>query len=687
MKFKKLKLFLGMVIMSMFFYSSITVYAKSIDSLTSYRLDAQFNEKDKTLKVVERVTFTNTYGKELKDIVFHLYPDSYNSYDNLPAIGMLPNSIEQISDEKKGDIDIEKLLVDNKEVNFTEDKQILKFSLDKPLVANDQIEITITFTLKLPNGTNRLGYFSDVYSLTNWYPILSIYDPVKDKWDENQFNPVGESNYSDVANYNVALHIPKDIVAATTGVASTENIEGSSKIINITAEKVRDFVIIMSKNYKVVSKDVDGVKVNSYYLVENPKEINEKKALKILDTVSDALKFFSDTFGKYPYPELDVMETYLSGGAMEYPQLIQMGRYSPVYEELPSGYTPWDEAAAVHETGHQWWYVAVGNNEFLEPVLDESLTQYSTAYYFDKKYGKYHDRGILTTVRGRLYPGSINNLPINSSVDEFRDWGEYSQIIYSKGQIVFEDLRSQVGDEKFVKILRTYFDRFLFKNASVDDFIEVVAEVAGDSTASAIKDAMNSSNYYPKHLELTEDERLYLQREQLKREFASRETNLGITMSSIILRGINGENIYVVKPTNLSSVEKQNVDNIINDFALNLERQFGIKLIIKDDNSLTAKERSSNNLIIFGNLSSKINKEMGSKYPISVSSKGLTMSDISIKSDDISGSFISQNPENKSKLIMVYFWTKQLTQYSINYYDTYQFTINIGNKKQLQGRF
>ncbi len=46
------------------------------------------------------------------------------------------------------------------------------------------------------------------------------------KWDKNPYHPIGgESNYSDVSNYNVKLTIPKNMVVASTG--------------NITKEKNR----------------------------------------------------------------------------------------------------------------------------------------------------------------------------------------------------------------------------------------------------------------------------------------------------------------------------------------------------------------------------------------------------------------------------------------------------------------
>lgn len=53
----------------------------------------------------------------------------------------------------------------------------------------------------------------------------------------------------------------------------------------------------------------------------------------------------------------------------------------------------------IHEVGHQWWYVTVGNDEFKESFLDESLATFSTAYYFKKTKGEYSKEGILRSLR------------------------------------------------------------------------------------------------------------------------------------------------------------------------------------------------------------------------------------------------------------------------------------------------
>ena len=53
----------------------------------------------------------------------------------------------------------------------------------------------------------------------------------------------------------------------------------------------------------------------------------------LLNEVGKTVQFMNKNFGKYPYEELKIAETYLSGGAMEYPQVIQMGWIS-LYEDI-----------------------------------------------------------------------------------------------------------------------------------------------------------------------------------------------------------------------------------------------------------------------------------------------------------------------------------------------------------------
>ncbi len=115
-----------------------------------------------------------------------------------------------------------------------------------------------------------------------------------------------------------------------------------------------------------------------------------------------------------------------------------------------------------------------------------------------------------------IYPSNI--LSLNSSVDEFKDWGDYGETIYNRGPAFFEDLRQRVGEGKFIKILQTYYKRYQFKNVTIEELLNVIEEVAGKEIGKTMKKAITEPNYYPKDIELTQEERANYYRNQEKRE-------------------------------------------------------------------------------------------------------------------------------------------------------------------------
>lgn len=669
-------------------------YAFAEDTLNNYKINAVFDENEKVLTANETISFNNSYGKDLKDIVLHLYPDSYNSAETLPGIGGMPPTLEK---DQIGDITITKVLINNKSVNFTQKNQILKINLNENLKPKEKVDIYIDFALKLPSGNNRMGYSNDIYNFTNWYPILSIYDPKTGLWDEKPFHPVGESNYSESSNYDFTIETSKNMVIASTGVDKKTTFNDNKKTLNVAAENVRDFVFIMSPKFNVVSKTVDGTKINSFYYNDENAIKSKKQANKLLDVASDSIKFFSNVFGKYPFKEFDIVEADLSGGAMEYPQLIQMGHYNfnPDTDYLQAfTHMPFEITSTVHEIGHQWWYSVVGNNEFKESFLDESLTTYSTAYYFEKQYGKYSQESAFTQFRLHLYPDKTAGLPINSSVDKFASWSEYSMIIYRKGPVVFEDLKQRVGEEKFVEILKTYFERYKFKNATIDGFLNIINEIAGKDIEAAIRSAINSKTYFPENIMLSEEERRNSYIEIDKNRILSMDKQYGTSLESFVAKGLIGEKLYIIKPSNLTQTEAPEIDNFLSMLQGSLKEQYGIEIIIKKDTELSSEELKNNNLMFIGNpWNNSALALVNSELPVSITKHSLTMKDLTIYSNDISGQFAAENPNNKNKIILVFFWTKDINSDQYNYYRNYsdeiplQFNINVNGKKNISGRY
>jgi len=397
---------------------------------------------------------------------------------------------------------------------------------------------------------------------------------------------------------------------------------------------------------------VDDIKISCYYL-DHQYGSNEKSAEILLNEVAKTVEFMNKTFGKYPYGELRIAETYLSGGAMEYPQVIQMG-WMGIYEEVNiEDQAPWLIEAAVHEAIHQWWYVGVGNDEFSEPFLDESLTVFTTAYYFEKVYDEYHENGVKSSIRRFLYPESL--LPLNSSVDDFYDWGAYSTAIYSRGATFFEDLRQRVGEDKFVEILRTYYERYLFKNASIDDLLGIIGEIAGEEVEKIMYEAVSSPNYYPENIILTpEEEQVFNIRWEIRRLKSYEEQN-GLVIGSIILDALEGEDLIIVKPSYINERDTYAVDGLISSIMDTFNYNYGIEVDLVEEENLTREHKNSNLIVIGYPEKSSLIKDMSKSLPVDLTSDTIEINKVSIKNDGISGMFIAENPYNKDFLSLIIF--------------------------------
>ena len=675
------------------FFGSQVIFAdelvKEEDKLTNYHLEVHVNDQEKELTTKQTVKFSNNYSHALNELVFHLYADSYNQIETIPSIGGYGEN-QALTDTQIGDIKITAVQVNQQEVDYTDNEQLLKINLANPLEANEEVEIQIEFTLKIPEGRHRLGYFRDVISLTNWYPILSIYNEESKEWDLNPYHPIGESNYSDVADYQLEIHLPMEMKLASTGIIIDEK-EGDSlttttngKIVSIEADKVRDFVMILSNNYKVLSKEVDGIKVNSFYLTEN-----KETATILLNEVVDTIQFMNQKVGNYPYKELDIVETYLAGGAMEYPQLLQMGSFYPIepnYKE--SNRAPFLLEAAIHETIHQWWYVAVGNNEYLEPLLDESLTVFTTAYYFEKEYGQYHNNGIIVGLRNRVYPEKT--LPYNSTVAEFSNWGEYGNVIYGRAPIIFEDLRYQVGEQKFLEILQKYYQTFVFKNASIQDFLDIVKEVTNSKVNDYLTKAISDSNYFPEHLQLTEEEFKIMRREMFKSELKERNVGDLLNIGSFLLKALEDEKVYLIKPKVKTEQAQNSINQLIEGLKMEFSGNMGVDLIVVEEPEITSDVLKKNYIVLGNPQNNQIIANLNDEMPMYLTSKGVILDDLFLKTTDYNGYFVAENPLDHQQLILSIFWSndeKLPSHYNFMWENQFQFFLQINGKMEMKGQF
>lgn len=439
-------------------------------NIHGYDMEVQLDPVEKMLTARQKIHYVNHADRPFHALYFHLYPNAFKLEETVPfekkemdlayPKGFEPGYI-QITSVKSRDEALSYVVMGKGDT-------ILRVNLIKELEPGETIDLDIDFTVKIPPSYGRFGYGENTISIANWYPIAAVFD--HKGWNLEPYYAIGDPFYSDIANYRVSIAVPPEyIVAATGNIAKKENKDGRV-VWTMNAKAVRDFAMIISDKYKILEDQVDGIKIFSYYF-------EDKYADIALKTAKDAIKIFSECFGKYPYEQFSVAAADFFIGGMEYPNLvfIDEGLYRGERQDIL-------EYVIAHEAAHQWWYGIVGNDEVNEPWLDEALTEYSTLLYYEKKYGKEVKDQIYKNMIVHYYHTYREHQPqgnerVYRSVHQFKDSMEYQVMVYYKGAMFVEDLRQRLGDEEFFKLLRVYFDKYKFKNANTEDFIKLCEQV------------------------------------------------------------------------------------------------------------------------------------------------------------------------------------------------------------------
>ncbi len=434
-------------------------------NLTNYTIDLDIDVANKTLTANQTVDYVNSSEKELSDVRFHIYPRAFSEGVVNRTVSKTQSAKAYPNGESYASIEINKLNVNGNEIEADysgEDKDILVARLNESLMPNARVKIEISYRIVIPNVLHRFGYGENTINLGNIYPVACVMD--ENGWSECPYHPNGDPFYSDIANYFVTARYDSAYTMALTGESSTTKQNNKNKTTS-TAKAVRDFAMVLSNKFNVVSADVNGVQVSYYYF-------DDENANENLQISKDALTCFSKKFYKYPYSTLSVVKADFVHGGMEYPNLVYIS--ADIDDKLQY------QNCIVHEIAHQWWYGLVGNNEYTEAWLDEPLAEFSAALFY-KWHSNYNIRyrDVISSAQDNMslflsvyreVLGTVDT-SMNRPVNKYTTDAEYVYNIYVKGVMMYDCLMSSIGERKLVNALSDYAHQFAFKNATGNDLI------------------------------------------------------------------------------------------------------------------------------------------------------------------------------------------------------------------------
>lgn len=375
-------------------------------------------------------------GLILSDTLSKLY---VNLFDNMKVNKVLFNDRETKFSRKDNYIIVNLESTGQKNVNFS-----VKINYEgTPL--NKGFE---TFEFKSFDNEPSVYTLSEPENAPAWWPCKDV---ISDKFTSD-----------------VSVNVPENLTAVSNGILKEVKSEpDNTKTYSFTSDyPIATYLVSVAiAKYETWSDkyySADSLKQMSVDYFVYPSYLENAKI--DWDSTVNMIDFFSKTISEYPF----INERYgmaligWAGGAMENQTVSSMGYITVTGDKR-------HEQVVVHELFHQWFGNSVTPLTWKDIWLNEGFASYGEAMWAEYREGEKGYKKIMKSMDYGYFQGKVydpEGFILNSTV-------------YKKGAWCLHMLRGVTGDSVFYKILRTYYEKYKYKNASTQDFENVCGQISG----------------------------------------------------------------------------------------------------------------------------------------------------------------------------------------------------------------
>jgi len=478
-----------------------------------YTIAATLDENARRVRARGTLRYVNNSPDTLREMYFHQYLNAFR-----------PGSRWSEVDEREGRVRFQHL--DEPDYGYerftapirvngapvtvaypgSPDSTVARIALLAPLAPGDTALLAFEWDARPSTVPRRQGRRGRHWDLAQWYPKVAVYD--RGGWQPNALQPAGEL-YGEFGTYDVTLYVADDQVLGATGVpvsgdpgwtralragisrnaanayTSVPAHDGSApagfKAVRFVARNVHHFAWSASPEFRyeggtyaraLPARRFPTWDTVSIHVLYRPGDDSTWGGERVVRRTITAMQWLESIYGPYAYPQMTVLHR-LDGGGTEFPMMQANG--SPSLGLI------------LHEGGHVWTYGILANNEWRSGWMDEGLTSYQTAWAQlltpqERSRAGTVDRFPLVrgygarAIRMRLPRFESLNLgqsttdleggaePMGTIAHEFRDFGTYNGMIYSRAEVMYGQLRDVLGDSAFVAFLHDYYFRWALKH-------------------------------------------------------------------------------------------------------------------------------------------------------------------------------------------------------------------------------
>ena len=364
-------------------------------------------------------------------------------------VDIIPSSdITTLGFELHSSLRVQKVVdASGQDVAFKQDGQALNLSLLNPMSAGKPSSVTVTYggMLNSADGSPvegiKVAYVGSDGSYLlyagRWFPVSA--------YNVNRFS----------ATMNIT--VPSDETVIASGKAGTPIREPGKVTYSFTYADASFPGTVIAGPFSVQPATAVGADIALYL-----KPGHEDFAASYGNTAARILAFYSDAFGPLPSAHLAIVEIgddTVNGYTA--PGLVALASHAFT--------NPVNYRILAYEISELWWRSLVSPATPNDEFLDEGLAEYSKALYVEHAAGQSAFEDLMReTAVGALTHEDVAPIAQAGQLHEFTP--EYQSIVFDKGSMVFHMLRWVIGDEAFVKTLRSMTSKYAWKPVSIDEF-------------------------------------------------------------------------------------------------------------------------------------------------------------------------------------------------------------------------
>lgn len=207
----------------------------------------------------------------------------------------------------------------------------------------------------------------------------------------------------------------------------------------------------------------DGLRIRNYFPPADADRLEEDFAI-----TADVIDFYEEIFGAdYPFDEYgSLVLPFPTGFALEN-QTISL-----------HGLDATDSDTIAHEIMHQWAGNSVSVGQWQDIWMLEGFATYLAYMYHE-------DRGLVAGIEPSFMYAVLEDSGVAGPAEvEIGDL--FGLSVYFRGGLALHALRSEVGDEMFIEVLRAYYSANAGGDVTTAEFQSIVSRTAGDDARATL---------------------------------------------------------------------------------------------------------------------------------------------------------------------------------------------------------